>query len=205
MARKSNMRAERNLFYIVTNGKETEQNYFSLLKAYQSPYDVKVVFHNSDPVDLVVFASKFCASANQVWVVFDVDLFHLQDRLKPAMILARQIGVKCAVSNVSFEVWILSHFMQCRNTYTQSQLEDIISEYINKQGCSSKYSKADKEQMKKYILKSSLQYKTAITNAKIVYQTKQMDAKQVDGLDPIWDWCSCTSVYKLVEALRLKK
>ena len=73
MARKSDKYIARNVFYIITNGKETECNYFTLLKAKKSPYDVKILFDNADPVGLVETARKHLNESNQVWIVFDVD------------------------------------------------------------------------------------------------------------------------------------
>ena len=46
MARKSDKLIARNLFYIITNGEQTEYNYFKLLKAKRSVYDVKIIFQN---------------------------------------------------------------------------------------------------------------------------------------------------------------
>lgn len=43
MARKSDKYIARNVFYIITNGAQTECNYFKLLKAKRSVYDVKII------------------------------------------------------------------------------------------------------------------------------------------------------------------
>ena len=69
MARKKLERPVRDLFYIITNGKETECNYFNLLKAKKSPYDVKILFDNADPVGLVETARKHLDESNQVFLV----------------------------------------------------------------------------------------------------------------------------------------
>lgn len=43
-------------------------------------------------------------------------------------------------------------------------------------------------------------------NAKIVYQNyvKAHNEKHANQRQPIWEWVSSTTVYKLVEALKLK-
>jgi len=88
MARTQGTRNLRDRFYIVTNGRETECNYFNLLKAKQSPYDVKVIFQKEDPLGLVRFAQKCVEESNQVWVVFDVDNTYGEGALLPAIVEA---------------------------------------------------------------------------------------------------------------------
>ena len=48
MARRSDRLIARNTFYIITNGEQTEFNYFKLLKAKRSVYDVKIIFENAE-------------------------------------------------------------------------------------------------------------------------------------------------------------
>ena len=67
MARRSDRITARNVFYIITNGEQTEYNYFKLLKAKPSVYDVKIIFENADPLGLVQYAQRYIAEANQVW------------------------------------------------------------------------------------------------------------------------------------------
>lgn len=55
MSRRQKNLQVRNKFYILTNGKETEKNYFELLKCKRSIYDVKVEYHNYDPYKLVEY------------------------------------------------------------------------------------------------------------------------------------------------------
>lgn len=88
MARKKLDRPVRDLFYIITNGKETERNYFSLLKAKKSPFDVKILFDNADPVRLVETARMHLEESNQVWIVFDVDNTYEEGSFSKAVTLA---------------------------------------------------------------------------------------------------------------------
>lgn len=85
MARKTNTIPIRNKFYIITNGRETEKNYFELLKSKKSIYDVSIEFQNADPLGLVNYAIDHINGANQVWIVFDVDNTHKDNRLIPAI------------------------------------------------------------------------------------------------------------------------
>lgn len=95
--RENNKRQERDKFYIITNGKRTEYNYFTLLKSKRSIYDVKVEFANNDPYGLVQYASRLVPESNQVWIVFDVDNSHKDGRLIQAIKLAESNGVKYAI------------------------------------------------------------------------------------------------------------
>lgn len=85
MVRKSDKLVVKNKFYIITNGEQTEYNYFNLLKAKRSVYDVKVIFENADPLGLVQYAQRYVAEANQVWCVFDIDDTYKDKRLVPAL------------------------------------------------------------------------------------------------------------------------
>lgn len=84
MARSIKERKTRDTFYIVTNGKETEYNYFDLLKSKKSIYDVKVIYSHKDPYALIEQAKTYLSNANQFWVVFDIDNTYEENRLLPA-------------------------------------------------------------------------------------------------------------------------
>ena len=103
MARRQNLINQRSKFYIITNGKETECNYFNALKSKKSTYDVSVIFANKDPIGLVQYAQDYLTESNQVWVVFDIDSTYEEKRLVPAIKLAQTTGVKYAFSNLAFE------------------------------------------------------------------------------------------------------
>lgn len=203
--RENNKRQERNKFYIVTNGKETECNYFTLLKSKKSIYDVKVEFKNSDPQGLVEYARLYVKEANQVWVVFDVDNSYAEGRLEEAVRLAEKFGVRFAFSNLAFEVWLIDHFMQCSKQLNTADHKHILDEYLNDKKRGLSYEKNDIDTLKKYFVPN---YTTAIENAKIVYQKRKKEHIEKCGeksRPPIWEWNSCTTVFMLVEALRLSE
>ena len=205
MARKKNQLNARETFYIITNGTETEYNYFSLLKSYKSVYDVKIITRNADPKGLVDYAKTLVGEANQVWVVFDIDESYEDNRLVPAINEAERTGVHYAFSNIAFEVWLISHYKQLSKSMTEKQLEADLNDYIkNVLKKKTKYKKNDGELLKKSFVPN---YKTAINNAKIVYQTKKREHREMYGENsrvPIWEWNSATSVFLLVEALKLQ-
>lgn len=203
MARTQGTKSLRDKFYIITNGKETEQNYFNLLKAKQSIYDVKVLFQNEDPARLVKFAYNYVKESNQVWVVFDVDNTYKEGVLLPAIKEAEKIGVKCAISNMAFEVWLISHFTKCKNEMYGDDHKKILNQYLNEKKKGLQYSKSDADILKKYFIPF---YRVAVGNSKVVYQEKLRDFQKAYGFDmspKIWEWNSCSTVYKLIEALKL--
>lgn len=203
MARTQGTRNLRDTFYIITNGKETECNYFNLLKAKQSPYDVKVIFQNEDPFGLVRFAQKCVAESNQVWVVFDVDNTYGEGGLIPAIVEAEKSGVKYAISNMAFEVWLISHFQKCKQElYADGHLK-ILNKHLDEKKKGLTYSKNEENLLKKYFIPN---YRIAVENSKVVYQERMKVFQSTHSLTArpkIWEWNSCSTVFKLVEALKL--
>lgn len=90
MARKSKKLQIRNTFYILTNGKETEKNYFDLIKSNKSIYDVKIEYHNLSSLQLVKYGLTI-PNANQIWCVFDIDNTMEENILIPTINLAKKI------------------------------------------------------------------------------------------------------------------
>lgn len=201
MARISNKYQARNKFYILTNGEQTEKNYFELLKSKHSIYEVKVEFVNADPLGLVEYAIRNFKDANQVWCVFDVDNSHKDNRFVPALKKAEDNGIKIAYSNMAFEVWLISHFERCEKELQTKDYSTVLNKYLKDKGV--KYSKNDKELLKKHFIPL---YKDAVQNSKVVYQTRVKNFREVCPKDrlPIWNWNSSTDVFKLVEALKLR-
>lgn len=201
MARASNKYNARDKFYILTNGEQTERNYFELLRSKHSIYDVKVEFNNSDPLGLVGYAIRNFKDANQAWCVFDIDSSYKDNRLVPALKKAEENGIKIAYSNVAFEVWLISHFERCEKELQVKDYPAILNKRL-KEKCVA-YSKNDKELLKKCFVPH---YKNAVQNAKVVYQTRVKKFRENCPNErlPIWDWNSSTDVFKLVEALKLK-
>lgn len=205
MARRKSSIKQRNEFYIITNGKETEKNYFEALKSKKSPYDVKIKFANADPLGLVEYAKGFLNDSNQVWIVFDIDSTHKDGRLFPALKKAEENGIKCAFSNLAFEVWLISHFEKCERPLGATEHKKILDKYLSKKKQGLTYAKNDAESLKMYFIPY---YKKAINNAKIVYQKRKVTHNTEYGQNSnpkVWEWNSCTTVYKLVEALRLSE
>ena len=113
MSRKTKKINTRDKFYIITNGEQTEKNYFDLLKSKKSIYDMKVLFFNDSPLNLVKHASEYVDDANQVWCVFDIDNSFEEGNLIETLNSAKKDEINIAFSNLAFEVWLISHFKKC--------------------------------------------------------------------------------------------
>ena len=100
MARRSKNLQIRNTFYILTNGKETEKNYFDLIKSNKSIYDVKIEYHNLSSLQLVKYGLTI-PNANQIWCVFDIDNTMEENILIPTINLAKKNNINIAFSNKS--------------------------------------------------------------------------------------------------------
>ena len=204
MNRKPKILQVRNKFYILTNGRETEKNYFELLKSKKSIYDVKIEFHNKSPLGLVKYGQTL-SDANQVWCVFDIDNTAIEGTLQKAVQLAHDNNIQIAYSNVSFEVWLLSHFNKVERVMNNTQIMLEMNKLLkNKLNINKNYEKSDIDLLKKFFLPL---YKTAIQNSKIIYQKNIKIHNQLHKGAPykIEEWNPSTSVFKLVEALQLGK
>lgn len=122
----------------------------------------------------------------------------------PALKQAENSGIKIAYSNVAFEVWLISHFGKCKTTLQLDDYADELNNLLKASGRNKTYSKSDEKLLKDCFIPN---YKKAIENSKIIYQNyvKTHNAKYRNQRQPIWEWVSSTTVYKLVEALKLNE
>lgn len=122
LSRRRGKRPERRRILIVTEGVETEPQYFEGLARFAratglSVYPADVVGIGRDPVRVVNSAVRRRDDDQRakppreryddVWCVFDVDRHEV---LGEAITQARRESVKVAISNPCFELWLLWHF-----------------------------------------------------------------------------------------------
>ena len=197
---------ERNKFYILTNGRETEKNYFDLIKSKRSIYDVKVEYQNYNPAQLVQYASQYLRDANQVWCVFDIDNNYADGALEQAIRLSDETGVQIAYSNMAFEVWLLSHYQKVESSFDNARLIRQMNKLLKDElGLNCEYDKSDKELLKKYFLPN---VEVAVENSKVIYQRRvKQHEKQCEANKNyrVWEWNSSTNVFQLIEALKLQE
>lgn len=174
-----------NKILIVCGGK-TEKIYFE--KHRSSLADIKIVpcIHNESPLRVVNRAIKAKSEDNyiQVWCVFDKDDFKDFDE---AIFKASKTNIRCAFSNEAFEVWYLLHYKYFDN---YKDRDKCIKELERELGV--KYDKVNEEIYD--ILKNKMD--KAIQNAKRIHQNYMAQG----GLPS--KWCSCTTVYELMDELK---
>ena len=190
---------------ILTNGKQTEKNYFNNLTSnFKSMFTIKVKFYGKQCDELVEYASKLNKDEyNQIWCVFDIDDTFKEGHLIGALKLAKQHNIKIAYSNEAFEVWLLYHIIEnvkvnlTRKTYIR-EINNILKK---DEQCS--YKKNDEELLKSKFIPNTL---IATQRAKKYHQKLVAEHQKTYSGNTnyrIWEWQSDTTVYKLIEALNL--
>lgn len=204
----SGKRKENNKVLILTNGIDSEKNYFGILKAQtRSPYSIKIEFQNGDPSQVFEKAVQLRQKFNHIWCVFNLDDFYDQGKIEPVFTKVRQYqNISIACSNEAFEVWLINHYInfesnQGRSSYT-SIIEDII---FNESGQRITYDKADDKFLEKWFVP---RHKIATQNSKLTWQNKivlfEKDNPRFSAQPQIWDLSNVTTVYKVIEFLRLE-
>lgn len=135
-------RAERDVklrFLVFCEDKVAGSTYFKGLKSElrSSNIHVKIGTEHGDPLRLVKAAITEQESAprkrrsqgesyDEVWCVFDVEAPKPHESLDRALRLAAENGIKCAVTNPCFELWLLLHQRDHRVYLTTQQAEQMM-------------------------------------------------------------------------------
>ena len=110
-ARRPAFRSQKKTILVVSEGEVTETSYLRGLQADQrNPrFTIKFARDRGDPKTMVSIAKplKHDFDYDSVWCVFDVDD---HPGIPEAMRTARDNGIKLAISNPCFELWVLLHF-----------------------------------------------------------------------------------------------
>ncbi len=108
---------------MLCEGGRTEVDYLNALKqeytAHNVSFDLQVDYDSagSVPFTLVKHAVRArgrfppeASEIDEVWCIFDVEWPQNHPNLDKAMTLAKNSGIKTAVSNPCFELWLVLHF-----------------------------------------------------------------------------------------------
>jgi hypothetical protein len=101
---------------IVSEGQKTEDIYFNGIRREfrLATARLRVVGLGADPLRVVQEAESLRPEYDQTWAVFDVEApgAHAipHARLSQAVERAEGSGIRCAISNPCFELWLLLHF-----------------------------------------------------------------------------------------------
>lgn len=143
-SRRNPFREPKPRILVVTEGEVTEPEY---LKAFATAFknqlfDVKVAGeHGHDPKSMVGIAKDYLQKSNRhaetkgdeflryesVWCVFDVD-DHL--RIPEAKVMASDNGIHLAISNPSFELWLLLHFRECPGPQHRDKILEMLKDSV---------------------------------------------------------------------------
>ena len=133
---------------------------------------------------------------DEVWAVFDRDSFPDQN-FNNAITKGQQVGVSCAWTNESFELWYLLHFQLFENAMRRKGYKALIErELSQKLGQPYVYQKNSPDMF--VLLRKHGNIKQAITRA------KQLEA-EFAGLTDYANHNPCTKVHELIEKLLFPK
>lgn len=117
LRRRTGTRPERKTIVVFCEGAASEPDYINALKRLPNVRDntalnVEVVVDPAVPLTLVRWAidSSHDDEVDECWCVFDVEWPQNHPNLKQAINLAKEHGVRLAVSNPCFELWLMLHF-----------------------------------------------------------------------------------------------
>jgi 8-oxo-dGTP pyrophosphatase MutT (NUDIX family) len=143
LARRAPTRAPLPLLLVVCEGEVTERQYISGFRQAQGANTVRleIVAPGGDPRALVQRAAELRDEAadradrerdenlayDEVWCVFDVDD---HARLDAARELAEETGIRLAVSNPCFELWLILHFREHGAHLTSRQAANLLGKHI---------------------------------------------------------------------------
>jgi hypothetical protein len=200
LQRRVRHRPEKVPILIVCEGRETEPNYFwGLQRAVRQNFSVVVKEGKGGSCLAVVqqaIAELEKAAArgedfNEGWCVFDVEQAGQRGQVIKARTLAEQHGIRLALSNPCFEVWLLTHFVRTKKDFADcSKVEKALNKHW-----SPEFGQDYEKNYEKVYARLESRTETAIDNARNVRE--QDWAASAD----IVDCNSATDVYLLVGRL----
>lgn len=202
--RKQDVTPKRRFYLIVCEGTKTEPNYFKGLKQNLPlgvidlvDLGVEGTGHNTltvidDALKVKQRLENVGRTIDEVWAVFDRDSFPDQN-FNNAILKGKNVGVFCAWTNESFELWYLLHFRFFQNGMPRDDYKGLIErELSQKLGKSYIYQKNSPDM---FVL---LQEHGNIEQA--VAWAKRLEAEFVDRTDYA-NHNPCTKVHELIEKL----
>lgn len=119
------------LILIVCEGKRTEPDYFKgLIRIVRNPrVRIEIADVQGVPLTLVRAAKKLKdgnPAFDSVWCVSDVD----EHPFPEAIQMARDNGLRVALSNPCFELWLLLHFRESPGMKHREKVASMLAEYM---------------------------------------------------------------------------
>ncbi|WP_405711560.1 RloB family protein [Streptomyces xanthophaeus] len=139
LRRVGSSRSEQRRFLIYCEGECTEDQYFKGLRQELKslPVTIRIGADHGEPLSLVRAAVKHKERAarsaadrheayDEVWCVVDVEAPSPHASLDPAVALARKSGVRLALSNPCFELWLLLHTKEVSAYQTSAEAQKVL-------------------------------------------------------------------------------
>ncbi|MEV5411244.1 RloB family protein [Thermopolyspora sp. NPDC052614] len=198
LVRDQGNRQEQKRFLIYCEGRVTERIYLSTLRRELRIPGVQFGTVFGEPLGLVKAAISHkeraprsaadkCTPYDEVWCVLDVEAPSPHPSLERALSLAAQQGVRCAISNPCFELWLILHVQNERRPLTTDEACRILERHG---GCS--YTRDGK----------SFRPEALMDNHEVARKRAQVLAEaHGEGRRPA-DCNPFTSVWELVDAMR---
>ncbi|MCG6495060.1 RloB family protein [Kitasatospora sp. A2-31] len=194
----ANTREQERRFLVYCEGEVTEKIYLrGLVRDLRGkPISLKIGNSHGEPWLLVSSAIAHAARADEpfdeVWCVLDVEAPQQAPSLARALKLARESGVKCALSSPCFEVWLLLHFGRGRSYLASHQAAKELAKVLR--GYDPKGKAFDFEDVRMLTAE-------ARRAALDLHDRHEQPGRQIEC------WCvsnPCTSVGSLLDALEYK-
>lgn len=191
-ARKTGTRALLRRILVVCEGAKTEPNYFKSFDAAAITATVDVRGEGKNTTSLVDSAAEIVRKAresgrpyDEVWAVFDRDSF-LPEAFNEAVRRAEAAGMRTAWSNEAFELWYLLHFDYIDAAISRSRYGGMLADKLG-----FPYAKNATDMRARLRAREP----DAIRNAKLLHSSYSSETPPASAFP-------CTTVYRLVEALR---
>ncbi|MET7999765.1 RloB family protein [Nonomuraea glycinis] len=117
LRRKTAQRPERKTIVVFCEGEASEPDYINGLRRLpeiraNTSINIEIDPEPGVPMTLVKRAVErsYDDEVDECWCVFDVEWPHKHPNLERAMLLAEESGIRLAVSNPCFELWLILHF-----------------------------------------------------------------------------------------------
>lgn len=141
LRRVAGKRPELRTIVVFTEGKSSEPNYINGLKklshiAEDVAINLELYPEHGVPLTLVQLAAerKEDPEVDECWCLFDVEWPQHHPNLKEAVSLARTNGIKLAISNPCFEVWLILHHQEFGRFSKTSEVESSSRALDNRAG-----------------------------------------------------------------------
>lgn len=137
LRRKGEFRPQIKTILIISEGRETEPNYFRKFKCRNKGVQIKTPRNSrTDPISLIRFAEKKgkeysikYENGDRIYCIYDVN-GNSDEQLEKAEEIASRKGMNVCLSNPCFELWFLLHYTYYNSFCCCSDLLNKLKTYI---------------------------------------------------------------------------